>query len=514
MTPDEGTAQQPYSKAELLQRLRVIEERLFSDAVEVKVRELPADERQTFVSARLSLSKLILEVNASLLADIEQGLAAHSGPLRDGIDGLDQALEKLEAAVRWAGAINGVIGVVGKVAGIAAGAARGTLSTDGKYSAVAARSPVELARTETERGEPQEGIALCLSGGGYRAMLFHLGALWRLNEFGLVGKLDRISSVSGGSITAATLAANWDHLAFDSNGVATSLNAQVVDPIRNLAGKTIDVPAILLGVLGPGGAGDRIAGRYRKHLYGDRTLQDLPNRPLFVINAASQQSGVLWRFSKQFMWDYRVGKVERPTTPLATAVAASSAFPPFLSPVKIPLGDGAFTPNTGDDLQRAPYTTNAILTDGGVYDNLGLETAWKRYRTILVSDGGGQMKAEDKPKRDWPRQGLRVLGMIDNQVRSLRKRQLIASYRADARDGAYWGIRSHIVNYGLSDTLPCPHNRMLELASTPTRLKALDSKLQERLINWGYAICDAAVRRHVDERLPAPVGFPYPAARI
>jgi NTE family protein len=48
---------------------------------------------------------------------------------------------------------------------------------------------------------PMPGIALCLSGGGFRAMLFHLGTLWRLNEFGYLPKLKLISSVSGGSIT-------------------------------------------------------------------------------------------------------------------------------------------------------------------------------------------------------------------------------------------------------------------------------------------------------------------------
>jgi NTE family protein len=62
----------------------------------------------------------------------------------------------------------------------------------------------------TEKLEP--GIALCLSGGGYRAMLFHVGALWRLNELGLLPRLDRVSSVSGGSITAATLGRRWGKL--------------------------------------------------------------------------------------------------------------------------------------------------------------------------------------------------------------------------------------------------------------------------------------------------------------
>src|SRR5688572_7184095 len=52
----------------------------------------------------------------------------------------------------------------------------------------------------------RQGIALALSGGGYRAALFHLGAARRLNELGILHQIDTISSVSGGSIFAAHLA--------------------------------------------------------------------------------------------------------------------------------------------------------------------------------------------------------------------------------------------------------------------------------------------------------------------
>ncbi len=155
-----------------------------------------------------------------------------------------------------------------------------------------------------------------------------------------------------------------------------------------------------------------------------------------------------------------------------------------------------------------------MLSDGGVYDNLGLETAWKRYKTILVSDGGGRMSPNESPKSDWARHSYRVLSVIDNQVRSLRKRQLIDSYVDGTRDGTYWGIRTNIDHYGLGDALACPHDRTLVLASTPTRLKKLDSRTQERLINWGYAVCDAALRKHVDPSVPAPTGFPYPGSGI
>ena len=95
-------------------------------------------------------------------------------------------------------------------------------------------SPVQSIPTDTEAG-PREGIALCLSGGGYRAMLFHLGALWRLNELRFLPRLNRISSVSGGSITAGLLGLEWSRLAFDANGVATAFETQVVGPIRALA---------------------------------------------------------------------------------------------------------------------------------------------------------------------------------------------------------------------------------------------------------------------------------------
>jgi NTE family protein len=232
--------------------------------------------------------------------------------------------------------------------------------------------------------------------------------------------------------------------------------------------------------------------------------------PRFVINATNVQSGALWRFMQPYMRDYRVGEVKEPTILLAQAVAASSAFPPVLSPFEMRLEENAFTPNSGLDLQRKPFTTKVILTDGGVYDNLGLETAWKRYKTILVSDGGGHLQPEGEPKSDWARHSFRILSLIDNQVRALRKRQVISSYKAHTRLGAYWGIRTNIADYELADPLDCPHDRTLALAATPTRLKRLDETLQERLINWGYAVCDAALRKHVDPAPAKPLGFPYP----
>jgi NTE family protein len=381
-------------------------------------------------------------------------------------------------------------------------------------------SPVEILDTGSpfDSGRtPEDGVGLCLSGGGYRAMLFHLGALWRLNELGYLPKCARISSVSGGSITAGMLGLRWRRLAF-ANEVAVNFTAEVVGPIRALAGKTIDRDAILGGLFLPGAVADKVVAGYRDMLFGHATLQDLPiDPPRFVINATNVQSGSLWRFSRPYMADYRVGTVRAPTVELAVAVAASSAFPPVLSPLELEVDSASYDPPAGapcQDLHREPFTTRVVLTDGGVYDNLGLETVWKRYRTVLASDGGGKMAPEAEPHRDWARHAIRVNAVIDNQVRNLRKRQLLASLTAGLRKGAYWGIRANLADYGLADALPCPFDQTTMLANLATRLKRLEPVLQERLINWGYAVCDAAMRRWVDATLAAPSGFPYPSSGV
>jgi NTE family protein len=380
-------------------------------------------------------------------------------------------------------------------------------------------APVEPIPVDEMARGPQPGIALCLSGGGYRAMIFHVGALWRLYEAGLLAGVRRISSVSGGSITAALFGLKWQRLSFDPARLQADFVPEVVEPIRALGRETIDREAVILGVALPGSISDRITAAYDDHLFKGATLQDLPDEPRFVINATNVQSGAIWRFMKPYMRDYRVGEIRRPRVALARAVAASSAFPPVLSPVEMRLEPRDFTPDTGLDLQRDPFTRKVFLSDGGVYDNLGLETAWKRYSTILVSDGGGKLEPEEEPKTDWARHSYRVLNLIDNQVRALRKRQLIDSYRARPdeqvhRRGAYWGIRTDIADYGLADALDCPVERTMELARTPTRLKRLDDDRQERLINWGYAVCDAALRRHLDPKPSSPRGMPYPAAGV
>jgi hypothetical protein len=109
-------------------------------------------------------------------------------------------------------------------------------------------------------------------------MLFHLGAVLRLNELRVTSKLYRISSVSGGSLTAGKLGAVWKDLTF-TNGVATNLADQLVVPIRQLARQTIDLRSIIFGVLRLGSTiSDSVVKAYDEHLFNGAKLS-APRRP-------------------------------------------------------------------------------------------------------------------------------------------------------------------------------------------------------------------------------------------
>lgn len=351
------------------------------------------------------------------------------------------------------------------------------------------------------QAKPSDGVGLCLSGGGYRAMLFHAGSLRRLNEAGRLATLTRVASVSGGSIIAGLLGLRWKELDFreESSGyvVAQRFDELIERPILDLAGHGIDVRAVLTG-LRPGSVSRRVQAFYDRHLFKGASLQDLPadaDGPRFVILATNLTNGTLWRFSRPYMRDWRTDPIENPTLPLAQAVAASSAFPPVLSPVFL-------------DIAGKPRLT---LTDGGVYDNLGLEPVLKNCATIFVSDGGGSYAESAKPRTDWLFGTLRVLNTVDVQVRRLRRRQVVGALENDQREGAFWAINTDPAGYrSRATSLPVTAEQARALALVGTRLAKMDSGLRQRIVNWGYAVTDSAVRTYVDPQLPEPAGFPYP----
>lgn len=367
---------------------------------------------------------------------------------------------------------------------------------------------IETADTAA-KSRLQDGIGICLSGGGYRAMLFHIGALWRMNEVGLLTRSDRISSVSGGSITAGYLAQLWKVRGWGNAPIPElEFRQDFVAGLRRLASSLVDIPSVLRGFAPWHNVGCEVARLYDRLLFAGATLRDLPEHPRFVFNASNLQTGVLWRFSKPYMGDYKVGRILNPDLELAVAVAASSAFPPVLSPIELKLNPEQFALDGTETMHRPPFNTRPVLSDGGVYDNLGLEPVLKRYRTVLVSDGGAPFKEVEAPARVWPRQLKRVLDCIDNQVRSLRKRDLMDSFKNGQRAGTYWSIGTPLKRYPKNIPLNCSSETTRWLASIPTRLAPIKSDVQRALINWGYAACAASLESHFPGA-GAEVRWPY-----
>lgn len=349
-------------------------------------------------------------------------------------------------------------------------------------------------------------LAVALSGGGYRAMLFHLGALRRLNELGLLSVMDRMSTVSGGSLTGAVLALRWGELAFDDDGVATGFE-RVEGDVFGIADRTIDTKSGLIGLL-PGTTGAAGVARSLKRHFGAVTIAELSGEaPRFTFNTMNMQTGDLFRWSAPYAADYALGKIERPALTLAQAVAASAAFPPVLSPLRVPVPGVLVDNDTNQPIAHPPR--DLVLTDGGVYDNLGIENV-KSFHTVLASDGGGTFAASARLRDNMVAQTLRTMFLLNEDVCRQRRRDLVAEFIAGGRLGALWTIKTPMSDYTAPDRLPCPDGKVAELAAVRTRLRRLPQELKHRLANWGYASADAAVRTYVEPSLAPPDGFAYP----
>ncbi|CAM5775789.1 hypothetical protein LMIY3S_05201 [Labrys miyagiensis] len=360
----------------------------------------------------------------------------------------------------------------------------------------------------------RNAAALALSGGGFRATLYHCGALIRINELGYLSKLARISSVSGGSITSGMLATAWKRLTF-VNGIATNLETEVIAPLRAFCMRSVDTPAVGLGTLLPGKSiGDVLADTY-DDLFKGITLQDLPDNPQFVFNATNLQTGRLVRLQKVRLADYTIGIIPSPRVRLAVAVAASSAFPPVLSPVEIVVDPKSWQKADGAIHFGDPnYNGKLSLTDGGAYDNLGLETV-DDFNPIIVSDAGAPFGTEETANAFWPQQALRALDIATDQARALRKRLLFAQARPvkdqpPIRAVAFSGIDGTVTGYDAPQKLKPDPATGSRLARMRTRLNPFNEQEQSQLINWGWLMMDVAMRSYVTPGKPAPEAFPLP----
>src|SRR5439155_10869681 len=249
-------------------------------------------------------------------------------------------------------------------------------------------------------------VGLALSGGGSRAIAFHLGCLRALHDRGVLDRIQVISAVSGGSVIAAMYAYSQGSFAdFDRSVVALLKRGMQGDIARKMGNPAVATrtagTVALAGAAAAGAAIARFALICASSALGLRT-RELTNfikkiqPPLrrwgsttvafeavlrdrlfglilitaqrrgnfeIVLNACELRSGSAFRFGSRESGCWRYGVVDGNAVEVAHAVAASAAYPALLPALDEVI---AFTDRSGAKRER-----RVLLTDGGVYDNLG-----------------------------------------------------------------------------------------------------------------------------------------------
>ena len=271
----------------------------------------------------------------------------------------------------------------------------------------------------TINGHPKR-VGLALSGGGFRAAAFHLGVLRQLHAYGLLWKLDVLSCVSGGSIAGAYLASRWR-------------SPTVLDELEHyLRNKSIAVSSVIGGVLDPFESRlAKLANTYDRDLFAGRLLAALDQGPRTYVNATNLATGNLFFFVAggglpAEMGEHELGVVPAESFPIAQAVAASSAFPPVFPPLRLDPADYA-------PAEKVGYVT---LTDGGIYDNLGVNPLLRDRNALdylIVSDGGKPFEIKIDPTTSGAVVLKEGLDIMMEQIRGLQFDRI--DHRAKAKVG-------------------------------------------------------------------------------
>ena len=384
----------------------------------------------------------------------------------------------------------------------------------------------------------RERIGLALSGGGSRAIAFHLGCLRALDELNILDQVKVLSTVSGGSVIGGLYAINRDPFPVFEERVRSHLARGFIQPaickaftttegIRALFCFAITVLINLL-ILGISIARDiyscilppekrkfwrsrelnspflRFASRTTilrrvmdDDVFDGLKLIDLPeDAPHLIINAAELRTGSAFYFTQQSSGSWRYGELANEETSLAHAVTASAAFPLFL-----PALDEVLPFNNKDGTQRVERVT---LTDGGVYDNLGLAPLWpdrdpqvslnvKRVDTIICCRAGYGPRFESPPQF-FPARMKSVFSCVHVRAQNASMKRLFDLLEMKK-------LQSVIVPYlGQDDVrLKHPAENLVSREETinyPTVFSAMSSKWIDRISRRGEQLTKSLIREH------------------
>ena len=185
----------------------------------------------------------------------------------------------------------------------------------------------------------------------------------------------------------------------------------IATPLRALAGQNIRTSAALtrlnpLNIRNPNAASDELAGSYTEWITKS-SVAALPERPRFIFCATDL------RFRTQWVIDGGLKRhgsdvvgYQQPLPDdwtVARAVAASSCFPGIFPPMRLEANAADFSGGgTYQGMDRDDLCRQLDITDGGVYDNLGLEPVWQDHAVVLVSDGSPSFGPTPDLGPVWP----------------------------------------------------------------------------------------------------------------
>jgi NTE family protein len=296
-------------------------------------------------------------------------------------------------------------------------------------------------------------IGLALSGGGIRAAIFHLGILKWLAENKMLGDVRRISSVSGASL-AIGLIYSHNSLKWPTDDEYLT---RVLPEIERLILKyNIQLRAIIRMIFTPWNWGRKVnlLSRIIEKYWGvNGRICELDQTPMWHINCTTFETGKRFRFAQNGMGDYTIGYVPNPSFAISEITAASAGFPILIGPYKLK--------TEGHPWERSRYhkgpwnppkDKHLYLWDGGVYDNLGMESIFTPANTgelkenidLAIVCNASDSIGYKKRRKGFSGRNLRRLQEITmDQVRALRirsfrdyVRRTHNGYEVDIRNGA------------------------------------------------------------------------------
>lgn len=340
-------------------------------------------------------------------------------------------------------------------------------------------------------------IALALSGGGIRAMVFHLGVLQRLAERNQLERVERISSVSGGSLAVGLVfreaQMSWPSSALYLSHIYPQLRARLCE--RSLqwgALRQLAHPGNWQFLLS---RANLLSAALRREWDIACPLSDVPAMPEWSINGTNAENGRRFRFKRDSIGDYLTGYADPKSFPLASAMAVSAAFPGGFGPLSLRANRFSWkkrpswdAPEGTEQPTSTPYGT-LHLYDGGVYDNLGLEPFFDAGRgTVkrpgyftLVSDAGMPLRDGFSHSAINPFRLKRVADIMSDQSHALRVRTF-NHFLLQGGHGAYLYI-ADLSHSKWSD-------ERVFAAGFPTTLRRLTTDEFDKIAIHGYHLAE------------------------